>query len=209
MSERALLLPMFPLGGVLFPTVRLALHVFEPRYRAMVSELLAGDREFGVVLIERGHEVGGGDVRVNAGTRAGIVAHALSPDGRYALDVLGLRRIRVVEWLEDAPYPRAEVEDWDDPDVADETELAARHEAVADRLRTAMELREALGEPIVPVAVMASSHGVHTGYQLAAAAPLGPADKQQLLVAPGPLERAELLVTLLDDQIAVLRFRVS
>jgi len=66
-----------------------------------------------------------------------------------------------------------------------------------------------LGEPVLPVTVMASDRPLHTGYQLAAAAPLGPADKQQLLVAAGPRERAELLAGLLDEQIALLRFRLS
>ena len=47
-------LPMFPLGTVLVPSAGLPLHVFEPRYRAMVHDCLAGEREFGVVLIERG-----------------------------------------------------------------------------------------------------------------------------------------------------------
>ena len=45
---------MFPLGTVLFPYALLPLHVFEPRYRMMMNHVLAGDREFGVVLIERG-----------------------------------------------------------------------------------------------------------------------------------------------------------
>ena len=55
---------MFPLGTVLFPTLILPLHVFEPRYRALVENCLAAPQpEFGVVLIERGSEVGGDDVR--------------------------------------------------------------------------------------------------------------------------------------------------
>ena len=56
-------LPMFPLGTVLFPYAVLPLHVFEPRYRALTEHCLAGDGCFGVVLIERGSEVGGGDTR--------------------------------------------------------------------------------------------------------------------------------------------------
>ncbi|MET1002223.1 MAG: LON peptidase substrate-binding domain-containing protein, partial [Acidimicrobiia bacterium] len=51
---------MFPLGSVLFPHALLPLHVFEPRYRVMMRHCLEGDKEFGVVLIERGSEVGGG-----------------------------------------------------------------------------------------------------------------------------------------------------
>src|SRR5438270_10838595 len=75
-------LPMFPLGTVLLPFAHLPLHIFEPRYRALVKDCLAGDGEFGVVLIERGHEVGGGDVRFGVGTVAHIVQTAELPDGR-------------------------------------------------------------------------------------------------------------------------------
>jgi len=60
--------PMFPLGMVHFPGIVLPLRVFEPRYRQLTADCLAGDGEFGVVLIERGWEVGGGDTRFNVGT---------------------------------------------------------------------------------------------------------------------------------------------
>ena len=65
---------MFPLGTVLLPTGILPLHVFELRYRRMIEECLAADTpEFGVVMIERGREVGGGDQRSHVGTVARIV----------------------------------------------------------------------------------------------------------------------------------------
>ena len=86
-------LPMFPLGTVLFPYATLPLHVFEPRYRLMTRHVLDGDHEFGVVLIERGSEVGGGDVRFDVGTVARVVQIAEVPDGRYALVTVGVRRI--------------------------------------------------------------------------------------------------------------------
>jgi len=101
---------MFPLGNVLFPHAQLPLHVFEPRYRALAETCLAGDGEFGVVLIERGSEVGGGDTRFSIGTVARIVAAGRLPDGRYLLATEGTRRLRVREWLPDDPFPRAEVE---------------------------------------------------------------------------------------------------
>jgi uncharacterized protein len=66
-------MPMFPLGTVLFPHALLPLHVFEPRYRLMTRRVLAGDGELGVVLIERGSEVGGGDTRFGVGTVARVV----------------------------------------------------------------------------------------------------------------------------------------
>ena len=67
---------MFPLGGVLLPGAVLPLHVFEPRYRQLVVDCLAdddGDPEFGVTLIERGSEVGGGDQRTDVGVVARMV----------------------------------------------------------------------------------------------------------------------------------------
>ena len=105
-------LPMFPLGSVLFPSLVAA----AARVRAALPRpgrthcSTASSREFGVVLIERGSEVGGGDVRTDVGTVARIVEAAELPDGRWALAAVGVRRIRVVEWLPDDPYPRAEVE---------------------------------------------------------------------------------------------------
>src|SRR5581483_4712643 len=108
-EERVVPTPMFPLGSVLYPYATLPLHVFEPRYRMMMRDCLRGDAEFGVVLIERGHEVGGGDARFSLGTLARLVrAHEL-PDGRYMVHAVGTRRLRVDEWLPDDPYPRAEV----------------------------------------------------------------------------------------------------
>src|SRR5215210_7826858 len=108
---------MFPLGTVLFPGAYLSLHVFEPRYRALVQACLDGTPEFGVVLIERGSEVGGGDSRFDVGCVARIIEAGESPDGRWALGTVGTRRVRVREWLPEAPFPRADLEDW--PDALD------------------------------------------------------------------------------------------
>ena len=74
--------------------------------------------ELGVVLIDRGSEVGGGEVRTDIGTVARILDAQELPDGRWAVVCVGDRRIRVTRWLDDDPYPRAEVEDWPDPPPA-------------------------------------------------------------------------------------------
>jgi len=100
-------LPMFPLGTVLFPHAVLPLHIFEERYSALVETCLRGDGRFGVVLIERGYEVGGGDSRFDVGTVARIVEAARTPDGRYLLATIGTDRLRIKKWLDDDPFPRA------------------------------------------------------------------------------------------------------
>ena len=126
---------MFPLGSVLVPSGGLPLHVFEPRYRTLVHDCLARNWEFGVVLIARGSEVGGADVRTDVGTAARIVESAELPDGRWALVAVGVRRIRVQRWLEDDPYPRADVElaaDEEDAGQYSEEALDAALEAAAE-----------------------------------------------------------------------------
>ena len=109
---------MFPLGTVLLPGAVLPLHVFEPRYQQLVRDCLeAPEHEFGVVLIDRGSEVGGGDSRSAVGVVARMLQVAELDAGRFAVVTVGTRRIRVTRWLPDDPYPCADVDDWPDSPV--------------------------------------------------------------------------------------------
>jgi Lon protease-like protein len=200
-------LPMFPLGSVLFPHMVLPLHVFEPRYRALARDCLRHGQEFGVVLIERGVEVGGGDTRFGVATVARITEAAELPDGRWALVCVGTRRVRVLTWLPDDPYPVALVEDLparpfpeDALDVLAGAELAVRR---------ALALAAELEEPTAPADVAVDADPSVAAYQLAALAPLGPVDQQRLLEEDDPLERLRLLATLASDAAAVLAYRLS
>ena len=189
---------MFPLGSVLFPSVYLPLHVFEERYRALVQDCLDGPGEFGVVLIERGSEVGGGDLRTPVGTVARINEATRFDDGRWALGAVGTRRIRVLDWLNDDPYPRAVVEDWDEPPPT-----AGLSEAIAitvAMLRRVLALRSELGDDVVPATVELSGDPVLASYQAAAVAPVGPADHYALLAAPDAAERTKRLAELLGEE---------
>ncbi|MEQ1786754.1 MAG: LON peptidase substrate-binding domain-containing protein [Acidimicrobiales bacterium] len=198
---------MFPLGSVLLPTVGLPLHVFEPRYRSLVQDCLAGDHEFGVVLIARGSEVGGDDVRTDVGTLARIVDAAELPDGRWAVGAVGTRRLRVLEWLPDDPYPVAEVEDW--PDPAPGPGHAEAVEAAVGRLRRCLALAAEAGDVTAPATIELATDPVLAAYQAAAVAPFGPLDQQRLLAAPTPDERARLLDALLTEAIEVLELRLG
>lgn len=170
---------MFPLGSVLFPAMPLPLRVFEPRYLQMLQDLLPdGPAEFGVVLIERGQEVGGGEKRFDVGTIA-QVAELKVADGYLALLGEGTRRIEVVEWLGEDPYPRARVRDlpaleWDDDlqDRFDQTEALVRR-----TLSRASEFDDLSWSPTVQL----SDDRVDALWQLAAIAPLGPLDQMGLL----------------------------
>jgi Lon protease-like protein len=198
---------MFPLGTVLVPSLALPLHVFEPRYRALVRDCLAADRELGVVLIERGSEVGGDDTRTDVGTVAAIVHAAELPGGRFALATVGTRRIRVETWLPDDPYPIAVVDDWPDPPLQPGWE--ARLEAVVGDLRRALGMSAEVGDAAAPATIELSDDPVLAGYQAVAVAPISTLDQQRLLAAPSPDERLEGLAASLTDAIDLLALRLA
>ena len=150
-------LGMFPLSTVLFPGAGLPLHVFEERYRTLMARCLEADGEFGVVLIARGSEVGGGDLRVDVGTVARIANVAELDDGRMLVVATGVRRVRVEEWLPDDPYPRALVEDLPDDACSVQRRVLAAAEASLRRLRSLLSelgdvpaLPTACGSPATP-----------------------------------------------------------
>jgi Lon protease-like protein len=201
------MLPMFPLGSVLFPTMVLPLHVFEPRYRQLVHDCIEGEPEFGVVLIERGSEVGGGETRTSVGTRARIVEAAPFADGRWALGCVGTERLRVTRWLDDDPYPRAEVEPWLDdgdpisgPGVLDDAVRAVRQ---------SLALHAELGDATAPATIELSDDAELASFQLAAVGPFGLSDRQALLEEPGTPARLARLHALAMEDLDYLRMRLD
>ncbi|MGL4648017.1 MAG: LON peptidase substrate-binding domain-containing protein [Caldilineaceae bacterium] len=91
-------LPLFPLKNVvLFPGMMLPLHIFEMRYREMISECVEEKRQFGVVLIDEGREVGSSALPHMVGTAAGIKRVDKLEDGRMNIHTVGRQRFRVFE----------------------------------------------------------------------------------------------------------------
>lgn len=188
---------MFPLGTVLLPGQLLPLHVFEDRYRTLVADIRDAEPPiFGIVLIERGSEVGGSDVRVQVGTCARMLRLQESDDGRFAMLVGGTNRIRVESWLSDMPYPRAEIVDFVDDDsgvTGDDVQgLHARHRRVS---AIATEFGLGRFEPS-STAGLDSSLAV---WSMIAESPLGPLDRQRLLEIPRLRERMDAFSQLLVE----------
>ena len=172
---------MFPLGGVLFPYAVLPLHVFEPRYRALTEACLAGDGEFGVVLIERGSEVGGGDTRFEVGTVARIVEAGRLPDGRYVLATVGTRRLRVREWLPEEPYPARRGRAARRASDAGPTTGRGARPRSSGCSRRVLALQAELGERCRRSTCSSTTIRCAPSFEAAALAPLGPLDAQRLL----------------------------
>jgi uncharacterized protein len=195
-------LPMFPLSAVLFPHATMPLHVFEPRYREMLRDCLAGDARFGIVLIARGSEVGGGDERSTLGTRGLITEATELPDGRFILLIEGESLIAVEEWLPDDPYPVALVRDASPSPSPSPGDAAPLVGAAGQRVRRARALlAEQGGAPALAPELAFDGGGDAdlAAWQLCAEAPISAYDAQRLLAADGAPERLRLLAGLMEE----------
>jgi hypothetical protein len=193
-------MPMFPLGSVLLPAMPLPLRIFEPRYLKLLGDLMASDNpEFGVVLIERGAEVGGDDQRMKLGTIASVINIGTTEEF-YGLESVGTQRFKVTTWLPDDPYPLAVIElipdlIWDDALLKSKNQLEVR---VRQLLAFASEFTNLqFGADIA-----LSDDPIEACWQLAGILPIGELDQLDLLSSESTEElisRTNEIVTTADQ----------
>ncbi len=203
---------MFPLESAQLPDEDLPLRIFEPRYGALVRHCVDSGEPFGVVLISRGREVGGGDARCDVGVLAGIAEHADLGSGRYALHCRTGERIRVGEWLPDDPYPRATVRTW--PDEPGEPVTDAQFLEVEDRVMALFErIADVRGVELpgrdVLLAVPDTDDAGKRLYALAARIPIGVADRYAVLSAPSASDRLAALREAVEALTEMVEFQLS
>ncbi|GFG87699.1 LON peptidase substrate-binding domain-containing protein [Mycolicibacter algericus] len=208
-------LPMFPLEWVLLPGEELSLRIFERRYTVLVGDLMhSGDPRFGVVLIARGREVGGGEQRNDIGAMAAITDCTELGGGRYALRCLTGERIRVSQWLPDDPYPRADIEVWrDEPGepVSDRQfgELEERIVALHKRMAVARRRWVTAGrDAMLGGRRLRSLDPVQRLYSLACRVPMGEADRYAVLAAPSLSDRLTALYEAIETVSARVEFDI-
>jgi len=192
-------LPLFPLHVVLFPGRPLPLHVFEPRYRELLDECLAGDRRFGVIAIRYGRtEQGGADV-YDVGTVAEIVRVERLDDGRSNIVTRGAERFRIRRLLRDASYLRAEV------DMLDEQPADPTVAPLVAALRSQLELYlRAIGAG-EQLAGRLPSKPAALAWLAACAAELHLSEQQQLLEIDSLTERLRATMIFLRREQSLLR----
>ena len=190
-------LPIFPLPVVLFPGVPQVLHIFEPRYRRMLYDCLAGDRRFGIAYIPASPEDPDPDP---AAGRVGCIAHIHSaeqlPDGRSNIVTVGERRFVIEGWIDAGqPYRVARVREFADADedTAEVVPLAAAIRQGFDRLLAALAVL-ADGPPERPEL---PPDPEQMSFRVAAALDLDPPVKQSLLETRSTLSRLRRLGPLL------------
>ena len=172
-------LPMFPLGSVLFPSMPLTLRIFEERYLKLLGDLMSSDTpEFGVVLVSRGSEVGGGEQRMTIGTVASVTEIGTT-DEFLGLESFGSRRFRVNDWLPDDPYPIAEIDFI--PDLIWEDSLMPARVHLESQVRTLLSLASEFGELVFDADIELSDDPMSAAWQLAGILPIGELDRFDLL----------------------------
>lgn len=198
---------MFPLGTVVFPFTAVPLRVFEPRYQQLLDDVLAADRTFGTVLIERGSEVGGGDVRFEVGTVVRVASVGRLPDGdQRQIVVAGLSRIRIEEWRGEEPYPQASAREWGEED---EEVVPGLADDVKRALRRVLALASELGADTSAITTELADDPVTASYQAAALTPVTALDSYALLTAAGPASRLRRCLELLEESADQLSHRLG
>ena len=182
--------PLFPLGMVAVPHEIVPLHIFEDRYKAMIAEVLADGREFGIVWAA--------DDGLKANGCAMEVTEVLErhEDGRIDILTRGTRPFRIVAERFDHVYPAGEIEFLDDKEEPPDVKTAAgAHAAYGDLVEEATDkvLEPEVLQPL-------------TAYEMAATVDFGPDAKQGLLDLRSENARLRLLTRLLRAAVKRLDF---
>lgn len=197
------LLPLFPLPNVvLFPNVFLPLHIFEPRYRDLVSDALAGDRLIGMVLLRPGWEREyDKQPAVYPVGCSGLITHVERlADGRFNIVLRGLERFRILEENHERRYRRAIVEPLTERRLTDEDRDCLRTQRA--KLESLLSPALATGETDQRTTAMSDEDLVNA---LAQYLDLDPVEKQALLEEDGVLRRAASLIELLEMKLLMAR----
>ena len=202
-------LPLFPLGNVVYPGFGVELHIFEPRYQALLADCVRGSGRFGIVGIRQGIEVGGGAAPYSVGTLVQITELAKLLDGHYYLAAGGLERIQLSDLdATGKPYLRGRARLWpDDPAPAPSAALQARAGDLFNRYLAG--LVKASGSDTsdwgvsLPLALPTDPRLL--SWLIAALIQVPPAEKQALLEAPAPGPRLELAAELLGRELTLMR----
>lgn len=179
-------MPMFPLGTVLMPAMPLSLRIFEERYLKLTGDLILQENpEFGVVLIDRGPEVGGGEKRLSLGTLASVT-NIGTLDQFYGLEAVGTQRFRVNAWLPDDFYPMADIEFI--PDLIWDESLLAEKIKLEMKVRNLLAFASEFGDLQYGSDTELSDDPISSCWQLAGVLPVGPLDQLDLLNSESPQE---------------------
>ena len=198
-------LRLFPLNTVLFPGMRMPLHIFEERYRVMIRECIEEDAPFGVLLIKAGGEAGSGAVPHDVGTTARILQVEYLEDGRMNIFTMGQERFRIVAINTTQPYLRGEVTILDQEPATDSAyaALPRARQLFDDYLKTYL----ALGDQWTRGIYLPDDPAEAADY-IAARMDIGLDAKQELLAQLGPEARLRRELEMIGEMLPDMHGRL-
>jgi len=202
--EGEFLLPLFPLPTVVFfPHTRLPLHIFEPRYREMVADVLKGNCLIGMVLLKPGWEKEYFEAPpvFAFGTVGEIERFVQFEDGRYNIVLNGIVRYRILETVAESPYRIARVVADPELPVRDEDSIDQRGRLVGLAERY---LKHTPGDTDIPELETAAFDSIVNA--LVMALNIDPTDRQRLLEMEAISERTKKVVDHLERTLEVVEF---
>jgi Lon protease-like protein len=200
-------LPLFPLGGVLFPGMLLPLHIFEPRYRLLLQRVLRNEDPFGIVLIKAGPEVGGPVEPHRVGTTARVVGTTPLPDGRSFIIARGERRFEIDSMdAEREPYLVAAVRYLEEDDgTTDASGLADRAADLFGQYLTGLLSTSNDARTEVPLGELREGTPAEVSYRIAGGLGIDAAERQRLLETERTAPRLESVIGLLERENTLLK----
>jgi Lon protease-like protein len=197
-------LPLFALPLVLFPGATLPLHIFEPRYRALLADCRAGDGRFGIVL---------SDAAALEPGAVGCVAELRDvqalPDGRANIVVVGAERFALTRLVQaGTPYPLAEVRAWEDAPEPDAEALRALDASVRAAFARVARAARTIADDASPMPELPADPAA-LSFTVAAAVDFDLATRQRLLISRSAAERLRELDGLLTGAVAPIEARAA
>lgn len=187
------------------PAMPLSLRIFEERYLKLLGDLVGQENpEFGVVLIERGQEIGGGEKRLGIGTLASVTDIG-TLDEFYGIESIGSQRFRVNAWLPDDPYPMADIDFI--PDLVWDDSLTMAKNQLETKVRNLLSFASEFGDLQYGSDTEFSEDPMQACWQLAGVLPVGPLDHLDLLQSLSAADlvlETQALVSTLDQALKAM-----
>jgi uncharacterized protein len=204
-----MIVPLFPLPNVvLFPKTPVPLYIFEEKYRVMIHEVLAGNKELVIALLKPGTEATYANVSsfYPVACLGRIETSEELEDGKYNIVVVGMQRVRIVREVQHSPYQLVEVEMLDavsEDDVGGEESVNAdRHNHLGELFAKFTELATGVKQHTLELVPQLDFESLVN--MVAMTLNLAAEQKQALLEIDEPARRCDILIPVLQQQLETL-----
>jgi ATP-dependent Lon protease len=195
-------LPLFPLPVVLFPGVPLPLHIFEPKYRQMLTDIRATNNLFGLSYFDSGVAIGDAPPVGHVGCAAEVTESQLLPDGRSNVLSVGVIRYQVEGYVESGnPYLMAQLKFFED-EIEDEARLSERSREVAESFSRIAKAVRIINDERTNLPDISDTEPQRLSFLVSAALEIEPEVKQELLELRSTSERLRRLRDMLARAVA-------